>query len=559
MRRETAIMQAMRWFRFRLGSNRHVGQGIKQLATVLALTLALAPGRARAGDEQQCRLLDLSFVPSSSNANNGFRPQIVAWLETDTGVYVDTVYITQATGSFGIGNRPGRFDFNSGPLWPYGRRITVFPVWAHKQPVRWPEVDFQNADDNALSHLSSQSSRELHFCRPVLPNEFDAMTCPSTHSLTDKGKLSATATSNYPPRNDLEVNGEDASSVQMFAMLNPFDSVSQPTPAANVDAAISYAVSSLVPPGNYVLWVEVSKEFDTNSTYNASAYPSPVVSFDEYGLPYRGQPSVVYRVPFTMGNDVTTRSTADYVGYGDPDGLDGNIRPPDSTISTDPGSGAARLALVSAGADMYRVRVTSRRELDFTPPDVPSRANVTDATSTRATLSFIAPGDDLSIGQVQGYEIRYRVDEPISDANFDGSTIVIPPVNLVAAGKQQVIAIDGLLPDTEYSVGIRAFDNCRNTSPLVVVPVTTAARAAGEVDACFIATAAYGSTMANDVALLRKFRSSVLAKTALGELAIEAYYTFGPPVAGAIGESELLRETARTALAPIVDWVRDRH
>jgi hypothetical protein len=42
----------------------------------------------------------------------------------------------------------------------------------------------------------------------------------------------------------------------------------------------------------------------------------------------------------------------------------------------------------------------------------------------------------------------------------------------------------------------------------------------------------------------------------LGELAVEAYYTFGPPVAGVIGESDLLRTMVRTMLEPLVDAVR---
>ena len=62
--------------------------------------------------------------------------------------------------------------------------------------------------------------------------------------------------------------------------------------------------------------------------------------------------------------------------------------------------------------------------------------------------------------------------------------------------------------------------------------------------------------MANDVEALRRFRDVYLKSTALGELAVETYYTFGPPVAGVVGESELLRATARTALTPIVKAVR---
>ena len=48
----------------------------------------------------------------------------------------------------------------------------------------------------------------------------------------------------------------------------------------------------------------------------------------------------------------------------------------------------------------------------------------------------------------------------------------------------------------------------------------------------------------------------VLEQTALGELAVETYYTFGPALAGVIGESELLRATARAALGPAVDTFR---
>ena len=64
---------------------------------------------------------------------------MVAWIEKADGTFVTTLYITAKTGLYGLGNRPGRFDFNSGPIpdasrgvddmWPYGRRVNTFPVW----------------------------------------------------------------------------------------------------------------------------------------------------------------------------------------------------------------------------------------------------------------------------------------------------------------------------------------------------------------------------------------------------------------------------------------------
>ena len=56
--------------------------------------------------------------------------------------------------------------------------------------------------------------------------------------------------------------------------------------------------------------------------------------------------------------------------------------------------------------------------------------------------------------------------------------------------------------------------------------------------------------------MLRHFRDSMLRSTVIGELAVETYYTFGPPVAGVVGESDLLRHAARDLLAPLVRMVR---
>jgi hypothetical protein len=202
------------------------------------------------------------------------------------------------------------------------------------------------------------------------------------------------------------------------------------------------------------------------------------------------------------------------------------------------------------------VRVATRREDDRIAPAIPREVNVSDVTSSQATIQLVAPGDDGTLGEVKGYEVRYRIGEPVTEDNFASSTNVVIDADLVGPGELQSIVIAGLLPETDYSFGIRALDNCRNASPLVVVDVTTPERLAGEVDACFIATAAYGSPLAGDVGFLRAFRDEILKQSPLGELAVEAYYTFGPPAAGVIGESDLLRASARRLLGPIAAALR---
>jgi len=525
------------------------------LDSSLAGALVLAASPVNADTDRRCRVVDLELQPLASEGNQ-FAPQIVAWLEDTAGNFVETVYLTQATGTFGLGNRPGRVDFNSGPLWPYGRRTTTFPVWSTKQPLRWPLIEFQDGNDDGLSHALNESSRELHYCRPMKPAEIDGMTCATSFVATDKGIL-GTASSKYPPREDLVLSDVDHPSAEMMAMLNPFDTISEPTPILGALARISHRLSPEVPPGDYVLFVEVAKEFDHNATYSAIAYPGPQIIFADYGKPYRGQPSVIYRVPLRLDITNTTGVALDYAGYGDPEGVDGAIRPPDDTITTTvPGSGAGRLGLIASGSSMFRVRAQARHELDDIEPDHPRRLGATAITSSSATVTFIAPGDDYQTGTVQGYEIRYRAGEPITEANFATSTVVTTSVELAAARTEQALVIEGLLPETTYSVGIRAFDDCRNTSTLSVIEVTTESRTAGAVEACFVATAAYGSAMAGDVEQLRSFRDRLLGKTVLGELAIESYYTFGPVLARLIGESELLRATSREALRPVIDRVR---
>ena len=541
-----------------------------KFARLVLLAPLLAASPSQAGE--QCMNVSVDFTPTDSL-------QIVAWIETASGEYVNTIYMTAKTGVYGLGNRPGRFDFNSGPypnpalgiddMWPYGRRITTFPVWAKRHGVQFEKVIFQDGAEDNLSHSFEDSSAEKPpYCRPMSSDGngqcwstadkmmWDTGTCATT-VFTDKGKFSPTETSDYPPRADLTRNPAiDSPSVDLYAEKNVFDTISRATPKGGMPTEIRWPVPQDLVAGDYVLWVETSKEFDFNATYNDMTYPPPVVSYSACGEPYRGQPSIVYKVPFRIAETATVASTTDYVGYGDPDGKDGNIRPPDTTITTDtPGSGALRFQLVSDNG-MYRVRVRATPEADFADPGTPSALQLADVTSTKASIEFVEPGDDGTMGAVAGYEVRIRANSEMTDANFADSMPVVASVVPAGPGNVATVELSGLLPETDYWVGIRAYDDCYNESPIAITKLTTAERQVGEVDACFVATAAYGSLMANDVELLRRTRDLMLRRSVLGELFVTSYYTFGPAVAGVIGESDLLRASARDVLAPIIAWVR---
>jgi hypothetical protein len=69
---------------------------------------------------------------------------------------------------------------------------------------------------------------------------------------------------------------------------------------------------------------------------------------------------------------------------------------------------------------------------------------------------------------------------------------------------------------------------------------------------CFIATAAYGSYMAEDVMVLRRFRDKYLMTNYLGRAFVKLYYTYSPPIAAHIARHEILRIGTRIFLTPLV-------
>jgi len=73
---------------------------------------------------------------------------------------------------------------------------------------------------------------------------------------------------------------------------------------------------------------------------------------------------------------------------------------------------------------------------------------------------------------------------------------------------------------------------------------------------CFIATAAYGSPLAEEVQILRDFRDRYLLTNAPGRLFVATYYRLSPPLARWIAARDLLRAAVRGPLGPTVWWAQ---
>ena len=417
-------------------------------------------------------------------------------------------------------------------------------------------------------------------------------------------------TSLYPPRHDF-TSCADASTVNTCmggtsscqdhpdsatyaeaarAAMPEIDAVTMATPPAGLEQTVMFSVPGSWPDGDYVAYLEISTEGDYNSTYDATSYPTPCAPWDScgrpddwdswavnYGYPYRGQPSVVFAVPFTLG-PAATFSTMAPVGFGSVDGTDANpgaMRKMDTTISDDPqdapGSGADRLQVDATQTARLEVEVRPCLDgaLSGAPTDV-AAAPVTDPAHSHqwAHLHFVVPDNQAGIAR---YEVRVSADPnpivagdatsfirgiPAQAASTKTEALVIPTDG--APGTPVDVDFGGLSPLTHYYVGVRAVDSCNRPGPHAVVELTTTKINFVKLPPislskaqCFIATAAWGSAMEPTVAAMRRARDRLLTDVPLFSVAADLYGRSGPAAAGVLRRSDTARLLARRVLAPL--------
>jgi hypothetical protein len=72
---------------------------------------------------------------------------------------------------------------------------------------------------------------------------------------------------------------------------------------------------------------------------------------------------------------------------------------------------------------------------------------------------------------------------------------------------------------------------------------------------CFIATAAYGTSTAEQIDVLREFRDVVLLQNSAGSAFVALYYQLSPPIARFISGNEFLRTLVREFLVDPLVWI----
>jgi hypothetical protein len=585
-------------------------------ATALATALACCAAGQAAAQSSGSRIVTFTFTPTD-------RAQIAIWIEKPDGTFLATVGLTQAVSLHGIGNRPGATQMNSGPHWPYGRREGVLPIWAHRRsgapdvPGQFPFVTFQSRPEGYASRTCEDSTPDAYFCLSFQASlegkdNLDAISCASTFN-SDKGRISGSTTepavingvavdrplpsfSLYPPRRDFTVcSGASATcsgprvcqdhpdagtyADRARAAMPDIDAVTMATPPAGQPQTVMFSIPDNDPKWagvDYVAWLEINTEGDYNGTYNATAFPTPMGSeWDSwamtYGYPYRGQPSVVFSVPFTFGN-TGTFATMTPAGYGSVDGIEPDadqLHTMDATITDDPvnspGSGADRL-LAPPGITSRLVVDVPQCE-DHTPPGAPGALTAAPVTDVKHSdrwghLHFTVPASNMSLAK---YEVRTSTTKPIVAGDMDsfiqGLPALAPTVASQAlsipvggaAGTDVDVDFGGLMPSTHYWVAVRAVDVCNQAGPHAVAELTTTRTNFTQLppSACFVATAAWGSPLAPEVAALRRARDELKASSGLFSAASNLYWRSGPAAAELLARSDMARAVARRLIGPL--------
>jgi hypothetical protein len=163
-------------------------------------------------------------------------------------------------------------------------------------------------------------------------------------------------------------------------------------------------------------------------------------------------------------------------------------------------------------------------------------ANETGFTIQRATdAAFTTELTTFSVGQ--------------NTAVFNDTTVLpnttyyyrVKAINLV--GDTQIYATGATFPTKQAD---SAFSN--------TATVPTAAVGGTGGGGCFIATAAYGSSLEPHVVILRQFRDRFLLSNTIGKAFVKLYYTYSPPAADFIAKHETLKAMVRWILLPVI-WV----
>lgn len=173
-------------------------------------------------------------------------------------------------------------------------------------------------------------------------------------------------------------------------------------------------------------------------------------------------------------------------------------------------------------------------------------------------------------GTPELYAIAYFLDRqdnptnPLDTSLFANgkNTIVMHRFNKTTVRLDDGPYIQGLQNGSQYCVVTGQVNKTQNILAFTTLSVDSSMACATpnvvvgllEDKKCFISTAAFGSDMADEVVLFRRFRDNILLKTSFGKWFVKKYYLHSPPWADFIARSDYLRAAVRFGLYPLLGF-----
>jgi subtilisin family serine protease len=136
-----------------------------------------------------------------------------------------------------------------------------------------------------------------------------------------------------------------------------------------------------------------------------------------------------------------------------------------------------------------------------------------------------------------------------------GPTFSSDQIKNFITGSAATDALTGTVPNNTWGYGkldVNVAYAVLLGTPLPPPPSAPSSSGGGGGGGCFIATAAYGSAMADEVMVLRNFRDRHLLTNAPGRAFVSFYYRHSPPIADFILGHETMRVLTRLSLWPVV-------
>ena len=185
--------------------------------------------------------------------------------------------------------------------------------------------------------------------------------------------------------------------------------------------------------------------------------------------------------------------------------------------------------------------------VDIAPPTITGRSPTGSSVSVDSSITIDFSESMDTTSAENAFSISPTVPGSFS---WTGDTMTFDPTTNLAYNTEYTVTIDGTARD---SVGNGLDGNGNGIaegSPADDYTWSFTTKAAGR--GCFIATAAYGTPIAEEIQILREFRDSYLLTNPLGRAFVDVYYSTSPPIAEFIAEHPHLKVIVRAGLVPVV-------